>query len=244
MDPFPTAPEPMALFLDFDGTLVDIAERPEAIDVPPGLPALLLRLSARLGGALAVVSGRPIPQLDDHLPVPIAKVGDHGGALRVDPAGPVEGPPLAVPPAAWLRRARLLADAFPGAFIEAKRHGFVLHYRQAPDAAGMAQALLEALVAEDPDHFTLMPARMAWEVMPRAVSKGTAVAALLARAPFLGRVPVFIGDDVTDEAGMAAARAAGGLGLRLQDSFGTPAVLRRWLARLAAPIPAGAGDVA
>jgi trehalose 6-phosphate phosphatase len=228
----------MALFLDFDGTLVDIAERPEAIDVPPGLPGLLLRLSARLGGALAVVSGRPLGQLDEHLPVPIAKVGDHGGALRADPAGRVEGPPLAVPPAAWLHRARVLADAFPGAFIEPKRHGFVLHYRQAPEAAGMAQGLLEALVAEAPDEFTLMPARMAWEVKPRAVSKGTAVAALLARPPFAGRVPVFIGDDVTDEAGMAAARAAGGLGFRLQDSFGTPSVLRRWLAGLAEPVSA------
>lgn len=97
----------------------------------------------------------------------------------------------------------------------------------------MARGLLEALVAEAPDIFTLMPARMAWEVKPRAVSKGTAVAALLARAPFAGRVPIFIGDDVTDEAGMAAAVAAGGMGLRLQDAFGTPARLRDWLTQLA-----------
>jgi trehalose 6-phosphate phosphatase len=235
MDGTPTAPEHMALFLDFDGTLVEIAATPEAIDIPPGLPGLLLRLSARLGGALAIVSGRPIPQLDEHLPVPIAKVGNHGGAIRVDPAGPVEEPPLPRPPLSWLGQAALLADAFPGAFVEGKEHGFVLHYRQAPEAAAMAQGLLESLVAEAPDDFTLMPARMAWEVKPRAVSKGTAVAALLARAPFAGRTPVFIGDDVTDEAGMAAARAAGGLGLRLQDSFGTPAVLRTWLAGLAEP---------
>ncbi len=228
----------MALFLDFDGTLVDIAARPEAIDVPPGLPGLLLRLSARLGGALAVVSGRPMAQLDEHLPVAITKVGDHGGSVRLDPAGSVEHAALDRPPASWLGRARLLAEAFPGAFVEAKEHGFVLHYRQAPEAAGMAQGLLESLIAEAPDQFTLMPAHMAWEVMPRAVSKGTAVATLLAHAPFAGRVPVFIGDDVTDEAGMAAARAAGGMGLRLQDSFGTPAALRAWLAGLAETVSA------
>ena len=233
MDSFPTAPDHAALFLDFDGTLVDIAGTPDSIQVPPALPALLQRLSARLDGALAVVSGRPLAQLDQHLPVPIAKVGDHGGALRADPLGPVEGPPLPAPPTSWILRARGIANAFPGAFIESKAHGFVLHYRQAPEAAGMARGLLEALVAEAPDIFTLMPARMAWEVKPRAVSKGTAVAALLARAPFAGRVPIFIGDDVTDEAGMAAAVAAGGIGLRLQDAFGTPARLRDWLTQLA-----------
>ena len=233
MEDFPTAPDHAALFLDFDGTLVDIAGTPDSILVPPGLPALLLRLSGRLNGALAVISGRPLPQLDWHLPVPIAKVGDHGGSLRPDPHGPVEGPPLPTPPPSWAARAASLAEAFPGAFVEPKAHGFVLHYRQAPEAAGMARGLLEALVAEAPGSFTLMPARMAWEVKPRAVSKGTAVAALLARAPFSGKVPVFIGDDVTDEAGMAAATAAGGLGLRLQDAFGTPDRLRAWLAMLA-----------
>jgi trehalose 6-phosphate phosphatase len=235
MDVFPTAPDHAALFLDFDGTLVEIAGTPDAIRVPPALPALLERLAGRLNGALAVVSGRPLSQIDQHLPIPIAKVGDHGAALRPDPHGPVEGPVLARPPVSWLTRAASLAEAFPGAFIEAKDHGFVLHYRQAPEAGAMAQGLMEALVAEAPDAFTLMPAHMAWEVKPRAVSKGTAVAALLARPPFAGRVPVFIGDDVTDEAGMAAAVAAGGLGLRLQDAFGTPARLRQWLETLAGP---------
>lgn len=235
MDGFPTAPRDAALFLDFDGTLVEIAARPDAIAVPAGLPALLARLADRLDGALAVVSGRPLAELDQHLPVAIAKVGDHGASLRADPAGPVEGPVLVPPPSSWLPRARTLAEIFPGAFVEEKAHGFVLHYRQAPEAEAMARGMLEAMVAEAADRFTLMPARMAWEVKPRAVSKGTAVAALLARSPFAGRVPVFIGDDVTDEAGMAAAQAAGGMGLRLQDAFGTPAALRGWLATLADP---------
>lgn len=231
MPAFPFSPERAALFLDFDGTLVEIAATPDAVRVPASLPALLQRLATRLDGALAIVSGRPVAQLDMHLPVPIAKVGDHGAAMRLAPGAPIGGPPLPVPPAAWRDEAEHIANVFPGAFVEHKAHGLVLHYRQAPDAAAPARGLLVSLVAGHPD-FTLMPARMAWEVTPRAVSKGTAVAALLARAPFAGRLPVFIGDDVTDEAGMAAARAAGGLGWRLQEEFGTPAALRAWLARL------------
>ncbi|MGK7865761.1 trehalose-phosphatase [Falsiroseomonas sp. E2-1-a20] len=221
-----------ALFLDFDGTLVDIAERPEAVLVPPELPALLERLSARLDGALAIVSGRPLADLDHFLPVAIAKAGNHGAALRLTPGGPVEQPVLPQVPAAWRARAEDFVAAFPGAFVEEKAHGFALHYRQAPQAGGPAGALMESLVAEAPDSFVLLPAHMAWEITPGGVSKGTVVSTLMARAPFAGRLPVFVGDDVTDEAGMAVARAAGGLGLRLQDRFGSPAVFRDWLAAL------------
>jgi trehalose 6-phosphate phosphatase len=221
-----------ALFLDFDGTLVDIAERPEAVIVPPSLPPLLQRLSARLDGALAIVSGRPLADLDHFLPVAIAKAGNHGAALRLTPGGEVEQPVLPQVPAAWRVRAEEFAATCPGAFVEEKAHGFALHYRQAPLAGAAAGAMMEALVAEDPDGFVLLPAHMAWEITPRGVSKGTAVAALMGRPPFAGRLPVFVGDDVTDEAGMAVARAAGGLGLRLQDRFGTPAVFRDWLTAL------------
>ena len=239
MDGFPTAPDHAALFLDFDGTLVDIAARPEAVEVPPALPPLLARLAARLEGALAVVSGRPLEELDHFLPVPIAKVGAHGAALRPLPGGTTEHPRLPAPPAGWLARAQETAAAFPGAFVETKPHGLVLHYRQAPEAAGAAREVLADLVAEAPEDFTLLAARMAWEVTPRGVSKGTAVAALLARPPFAGRTPVFIGDDVTDEAGMAAAMAAGGLGLKLQDHFGTPSALRDWLVAFETRLAAG-----
>jgi trehalose 6-phosphate phosphatase len=227
------SPDEAALFLDFDGTLVDIAPTPELVVVPEGLPGMLTRLAARLGGAAAIISGRPMAELDHFLPVPLAKASDHGAVLRMAPDAPAEAPPLPAPPPDWAGQAEALASAFPGALVEHKRHGFVVHYRLAPEAAGPARDLLETLVAGN-DAFTLMPARMAWEVKPRAVSKATAVTALMARAPFAGRVPVFIGDDVTDEAGMAAARAAGGHGLRLQDAFGTPAELHLWLAALAA----------
>lgn len=232
MQDLPNPPERAALFLDFDGTLVEIAERPDAVFVPPDLPGLLERLSSHLDGALAIVSGRPLAELDHFLPVAIAKVGSHGAVLRPVPHGPLEQPALPSPPAAWRVRLAALAESFPGAFIEDKAHGFVLHFRQAPEAGPVSRILLESLVAEAPDDFALMPARMAWEVTPRRVNKGTAVSTLMARRPFAGRLPVFVGDDVTDEAGMEVARSIGGQGLRLQDVFGTPPVFRDWLAGL------------
>lgn len=236
MDHSAVNPDRAALFLDFDGTLVEIAPRPEAVTVPSALPPLLRRLAERLGGALAVVSGRALEDLEARLPVPLAMAGDHGASLRPAPGAAVERLALPHPPPAWREAAEALAAAHPGALVEPKPHGFVLHFRLAPQAAGPARALLDTLIADNGD-FVMMPARMALEVKPTAVSKATAVAGLMARAPFAGRMPVFIGDDVTDEAGMQAARAAGGLGLRLQDAFGSPAKLRDWLARLAAAPP-------
>ncbi|WP_237215925.1 trehalose-phosphatase [Falsiroseomonas oryziterrae] len=233
MDASAIATGEAALFLDFDGTLVEIAPRPDAVEIPPGLPRLLMRLADRLGGALAVVSGRTIPELEAFLPIPLALAGEHGAAIRHIPGTVPERIALASPPPEWRERAQALALRFPGTLVEPKAHGFAVHYRLAPEAAAPIRALLETLIAGNA-RFELLPARMAWEVKPAAVSKGTAVATLLARAPFAGRRPVFVGDDVTDEAGMTAARAAGGLGLRLQDAFGTPAALRDWLARLAA----------
>ncbi|MBV1799080.1 trehalose-phosphatase [Siccirubricoccus sp. G192] len=227
-----------ALFLDFDGTLVEIAPRPDAVRVPPTLPPLLLRLAEGLGGALAVVSGRPLRDLDHFLPVPIPKAGDHGAALRPVPDAPALVPDLPHPPVAWRARATALLESHPGTLIEDKEHGFVLHYRLAPAAGPEAQVLLAALVAEDPLAFTLLEARMAWEVRPRGASKATAVRALMARPPFTGRVPVFIGDDVTDEEGMEACRSFGGHGFRLDDAFGSPAALRDWLARAVLPAEA------
>jgi trehalose 6-phosphate phosphatase len=224
-----------ALFLDFDGTLVEIAERPDAIRVAPALPGLLQRLGDGLAGALAIISGRPLRDLDHYLPVPIAKAGDHGASLRPDPFGPPESPDLPHPPAAWRVQADALVRRHPGALIEDKAHGFVFHYRQAPAAGPEAVALLTRLVAEDPAAFDLLEARMAWEVRPRGPSKATAVRALMARPPFAGRVPVFIGDDVTDEEGMEACRSLGGQGWQLEEAFGSPAVLRDWLARAIAP---------
>ncbi len=112
-----------------------------------------------------------------------------------------------------------MVAAFPGALLETKTRGFALHYRLAPAAGPLFHSVLRALVAGSRD-FQLLPAHMLWEIRPLGTDKGRAVEALMARAPFTGRLPVFIGDDVTDEDGMRAARKLGGAGFRVDAAFG------------------------
>ncbi len=226
-------PHDAALFLDLDGTLLDIAPTPDAVRVPARLTDNLRRLRARLGEALAIVSGRPAEQVDALLPgTAYAVAGEHGGAVRFAPGAPVERAPLPLPPPEWLAAAAALAAAHPGALLERKARGFVLHYRLAPAAGAALERGLLALLGAQRTHLVL-PAHMAFEVTPRGADKGSAVAALLERAPFAGRVPVYVGDDVTDEDAIRVVRARGGTGLRVAEAFGDAAGVRAWLAGLA-----------
>ena len=223
-----------ALLIDMDGTLLDIAATPDQVVVPEGLPETLRHVRDLLGDALAVVSGRPIEQLEALLgDAPFALAGEHGGAIRPRPAAGVARVPLPAPNPAWLAQAARLAEVHPGVLLETKSRGFVLHYRAAPMLGPMLRDTLLAIIG-DARAFTLLAARMAWEVKPAGVDKGTAVGLLMREAPFAGRLPVFIGDDVTDEDGIAAARALGGAGLLVPDTFGDPRSVRAWLARIAA----------
>jgi trehalose 6-phosphate phosphatase len=219
-----------ALLLDFDGTLVDIAPTPDAVVMPPGLVADLRALRTRLGGALAVVSGRPVAQLDERLgDAPYAVAGEHGGAIRHAPGQTALHVPLPEPPGEWLAAAEAIAAAHPGALLERKSRGFVLHYRAAPEHGPLLHRALLTLTQQAAG-FTVMQARMAWELKPKGADKGTAVDALMRQAPFAGRLPIFIGDDITDVDGMIAARRLGGAGLRVDEAFGDPADVRAWLA--------------
>ena len=230
MPPFDQA----ALLLDLDGTLLDLAPTPDTVVVPPGLTDTLRTLRWRLEQALAVITGRPIETIDALLgDAPYAVAGEHGGAIRPAPGAPIERPDLKPPPAAWITCAAALEKAHPGAILETKARGFGLHFRLAPDAEAAIHDALAALVEGSVD-FELMRGSMLWEVRPRGADKGHAVTTLMRRPPFLGRVPVFIGDDVTDEDGMRVARAMGGAGLRVQDVFGAPAGVRAWLHATAA----------
>lgn len=226
----PALPARAALLLDMDGTLIELAATPDAVVVPPGLTDTLYRLRRQLDDALAVVTGRPIAQVDALLgDAPYAVAGEHGGALRRHPGEPVDRHLLPdLPPEAFTRAEQAVAAA-PGSLLERKAHGLVLHFRQAQQAADAMRATAEAIAALAPG-LIVMPASMAWEVKPAGIDKGHAVTALMQQPPFAGRTPVYIGDDVTDEDGMRAARALGGLGLRVQDSFGDPAGVRAWLA--------------
>ena len=224
-----------ALLLDMDGTLLDIAPTPDTVQVPPGLLAALRGLRTALGGAVAIVTGRPIDQVDALLPGAVQAVaGEHGGAIRFVPGGPVVRPALPEPPVEWTVAAARIVERHPGAMLEQKQRGFVFHYRAVPEAGPALHEAARALVAPLADRFQVMSALMAWEVRPRGADKGSAVAALMAEAPFAGRLPIFIGDDVTDEDGMAAARALGGAGLRVDRWFGTAGGVRRWLGAAAA----------
>ncbi|MBV8578470.1 MAG: trehalose-phosphatase [Acetobacteraceae bacterium] len=220
-----------ALLLDLDGTLLDIAPRPDAVIVPPSLLATLHSLRRRLGDALAVVSGRPVEQIEMLLgDGPFAIAGEHGGAIRHGPDQGIERQDMPSPPASWLSEAERIAASNPGVLLEHKANGFVLHYRAVPEAGLLLLEALEALLAGS-DRFALMPARKAWEVKPRGADKGSAVAKIMDRPPFTGRKPMFIGDDVTDEDGIAMAHALGGVGLLIPATFGDPSRVRAWLER-------------
>lgn len=231
--PLPTTAA-IALFLDFDGTLADIAPHPQAVVVPADVPARLQALAVALDGALAAVSGRPIAEIDHFLqPLRLPAAGVHG-AERRDAAGrwhQLPAPALE----AVLGPLQALCAAHPGLLLERKSGALALHYRLAPDLEAPCLAAMEAAQRQLPD-MALMRGKQVLELKPRAAGKGHAVRAFLAEAPFRGRQPWFFGDDVTDEAGFEAVQALGGVavkvgagptcaGFRVPD----PAALQRWL---------------
>ncbi len=220
-----------ALFLDLDGTLIDLAPTPDAVVVPDGLVASLNAVSARLGGALAIVTGRTIDTVDALLGCRFAAAGEHGAALRLSPGAPIAHLDLPRPPVAWIAQGEAAVAPYPGALLERKAAGFVLHYRRIPQAGPALEQAARGIVAADP-RFSVMAAKMAWEIKPAGVNKGAAVRSLMAQPPFAGRRPVYVGDDVTDEAGIAACTALGGTGYRVGADFADPAAVRAWLRRV------------
>lgn len=224
-----------ALFLDLDGTLLELAPTPDSVVVPADLPSTLACLSGALDGALAIVTGRA-RDTADRLLAPFLPSGGFGHGAELRDAGGVSVGDAAVPapPVGWSETLAAFAASRAGLLLERKPHGIALHYRAAPAQGEAVRAAMQALVLESPNDFVLLPAHMAFEIRPRAATKARPVTALMAAPPFLGRRPVFVGDDVTDEDGMAAARDLGGLGLHVGTDFtGGPAEVRAWLARAA-----------
>lgn len=220
-----------ALFLDFDGTLIDIAPSPHEITVPRGLPALLMRLQVLLGGAVAIVSGRPLADLLSYLaPADLDFVAEHGAVIKR--RGGAAHPPQAAWPEAWDERlAQFLAD-HPNTEVERKAYSIALHFRRAPEAEHDALNLLRVFASEASGGFEILPAKMAFELKLTTMSKGKAITELMSEEPFRRRVPVFAGDDVTDEDGFVAVKAMGGIALRVDEAFGgEPQRVRAWLAR-------------
>jgi len=226
-----------SLFLDFDGTLVELADRPDGVAVDDALHALLLRLADRLESRVAIVSGRSVAQIDAFLGetlADIAVVGSHGAEVRraggeiVRPARPIE---LEEAEAAFLKQ---FGD-HPGVVIEVKSLGVALHYRMAPEAEAEARALVEAFARHD--GLEVQHGKMMAELRMAGHDKGTAIATLAETEPFLGHAPVFVGDDLTDEPGFLFCEHHGGAGILIGAPRGTSArygiadvtQFRRWL---------------
>ncbi|MRD48733.1 trehalose-phosphatase [Caenimonas koreensis] len=202
-----------ALFLDFDGTLVDIAPQPDEVLVPSGLSPALESLQHSLGGAVAIISGRPIEQVDAYLaPLRLPSAGVHG-AERRDASGEIT-----LLSTYSLERVeevvQALAARHPDLRIEIKRGSIALHYRQAPQLEAECIAAMEAAVAQSPG-VTLLRGKMVAEAKPGGASKGLAIEAFMKEAPFAGRSPVFIGDDITDEVGFATVQRMHGMGVKV-----------------------------
>jgi trehalose 6-phosphate phosphatase len=211
----PTAPIPetsdLALFLDFDGTLAEIAQRPELASIPEVLKLRLQRAQARLDGALAVVSGRTIADLDRLLaPLQLAAAGIHGLELRECAGGPVLAASGEVLPPEIRTRLDALAAEHPELLIEHKGESAAIHYRNAPQLEERVRLATERILDELGEDFRLQPGKMVVELRPADGDKGEAIRRLMQAESFAGRRPLFIGDDITDEAGFDAVNELGG----------------------------------
>lgn len=225
-----------ALFLDLDGTLLDIAETPERVVRPPGLVEDLSVAAGKLEGALAIVSGRPIAALDKLLrPLKLPAAGQHGAELRLSPEESAFKLPT-VPIDGALRSTVLqAASAFPGVDIEDKGQTLALHYRAAPAAGEPLRRQLVGILAGSGSGLALGQGKMVMEIHDPRYGKANAVDAFMGEPRFAGRLPIFIGDDETDMDGFAAAERLGGLALRVggeQAAFAGPADVRAWLAAI------------
>ncbi len=228
-------------FLDFDGTLVELVAHPDAVEVNQQLRELLLRLHTRAAGALAIVSGRSLRDIDRHLGLPqFVAAGTHGLEIRNSAGGVTEPDGVAADSAAIGAGMRALAARAPTLMLEDKGRSFALHYRAGPELASMCETEVAKIVAAHPE-YAVQRGKMVIEVKPAHVDKGVAVQYLMRDAVFRARKPIFLGDDLTDEHGFRVAQASGGFAVKIGSGpscarYGIADVagVHRWLAKIAA----------
>jgi trehalose 6-phosphate phosphatase len=234
-----------ALFIDIDGTLLEIAATPLAVCVEPQLTELLRTLLVRTNGALALVSGRSIAEIDAlFVPLTLPAAGLHGFERR-GASGAYESRRL--PAAAALEQARRsmleLADRHPGLLVEDKRFSLALHYRRAPELESVVVRAMTDIAANVRPEFELQMGKMVAELRPAGATKGAAVREFMSEPPFNGRLPIYIGDDLTDESAFEWVNEAGGLSIAVNVSGATAArqrlpsvsAVRAWLAQACGP---------
>ena len=237
MPPPAAAAASTALLLDFDGTLVEFAPTPDAVRADASLRSLLERLQARFGGAVAILSGRPIDALDALLaPLRLPVAGLHGLERRSADgqrhAAPACGPWLA----AAQRMLQECAQACPGLLLETKTHGLALHWRRAPQHATAARAAVAAVHARLQPRPLLIEGHAVLELREAGPDKGAALDAFMAEPPFAGRRPLYVGDDVNDFPAQRRALAQGGVAVHVGEPLeGAHAPLQRSLHRLPDP---------
>jgi len=237
----PEAGDPWAFFLDVDGTLLEIAATPESVVVPPDLVPLLARLRGAVGGALALVSGRTITELDGLFdPERFVAAGIHGAQLR----SPGDALTVATDVAALDPAREILATfrrRYPAILVEDKGLAIAIHYRSTPEAEPAVHEVGTAIVERLGSAYEVLFGRKIVEVRRRDATKGHAVAALLEIAPFRDRLPVYLGDDRTDEDAFDVVNRADGLSVHVGSRIDTRATRRlagvtdvhRWLAAVA-----------
>lgn len=205
----------LAFFFDMDGTLAEIKPHPDQVTIPPAVRSLLQKLSSMNNGALALVSGRSMAELDKFAtPFRFPLAGVHG-AERRDINGNTHVVTLPAELMTLLHQALEQALAkMPGTELEPKGMAFALHYRLAPEYEQQVLQLAQTLVQQH-DELALQPGKCVVEIKPKGINKGAAVAAFLSEAPFAGRTPVFIGDDLTDEAGFHTVNALNGVSIKV-----------------------------
>lgn len=231
-----------ALYLDIDGTLVEIAQSPEGVRVPEWLLPLLRRLSLKLDGALAFVSGRTLASIDElFAPLKLPAIAVHGTEIRANDQHEIFAQPLA----AQLQRALppLLAavERLAGVRLENKGSTVALHYRSAPERGRDVLKLAELTLCELGSEFGLLVGKCVVEIRPRHINKGTALTRLMEQPPFRGRTPIFAGDDNSDEDAFAVVNRVGGISVRVGAPAPTaatyrladPDALRAWLGEIA-----------
>lgn len=234
-----------AIFLDVDGTLIELAETPDRVRVDPCVVPILTGLQEAVGGAVALVSGRPLADLDRLLsPLVLPAAGLHGLERR-NSRGEVLRPPKTVFELDHARETLgRFAAAAPGTIFEDKGLTLALHFRRAPEAEAAAKRLFEGLVAPYGDDLHVQKGKMVLEIKPSGIDKGTVIEAFMTETPFATRTPVFIGDDITDEDGFNVVNRYNGHSIRVGDGgatvarwrVGTVRELLDWLAELPAAI--------
>ena len=234
----------IAILLDVDGTLIELAPTPFEVHIPDGLRDSLSQLLQMTGGALALVSGRPIKDLDTLFdPLKLPAIGGHGAEMRVHQTICSFAPLLSESLRAQLSAAAALR---PGIIVEDKGYSVALHYRKVPQhEAWLMRYIASACKAHADEATEVLPGKLMLEVKRPAVNKGESVRHLMKVAPFAGRVPLFIGDDVTDESVFEVLPDMHGMGFSvnrkvegLAGIFESPAQVRRALYCLANGIAA------